>query len=132
MIRVLSGAVLIAVAVAVVWFATRPVFEAVAFALLFMATGELIALCRAGRIPVPRWPATIASLLTLGTFSGVVSVVAPQLTTVRQPLAEMGRMAVSLLERLIEGQRIEALHVELRTQLVVRQTPLNERANRQR
>jgi LacI family transcriptional regulator len=46
--------------------------------------------------------------------------VSPALTTVRQPLAEMGRMAVSLLERLIEGQRIEALHVELRTQLVVR------------
>jgi LacI family transcriptional regulator len=48
--------------------------------------------------------------------------VTPQLTTVRQPLAEMGRMAVSLLERLIEGQRIEALHVELRTQLVVRRS----------
>jgi LacI family transcriptional regulator, galactose operon repressor len=47
-------------------------------------------------------------------------IVSPELTTVRQPLAEMGRMAVSLLERLIEGQRIEALHVELRTQLVVR------------
>jgi LacI family transcriptional regulator len=46
--------------------------------------------------------------------------VTPMLTTIRQPLAEMGRMAVSLLERLIEGQRIEALHVELRTQLIVR------------
>jgi DNA-binding LacI/PurR family transcriptional regulator len=29
---------------------------------------------------------------------------------------------VSLLERLIEGQRIEVLHVELRTQLIVRGT----------
>jgi LacI family transcriptional regulator len=47
-------------------------------------------------------------------------IVTPMLTTIRQPLAEMGRMAVSLLERLIEGQRIEALHVELRTQLIVR------------
>ena len=46
--------------------------------------------------------------------------VSPALTTIRQPLAEMGRMAVSLLERLIEGQTIEALHVELRTQLIVR------------
>jgi LacI family transcriptional regulator len=55
-------------------------------------------------------------------------IVTPQLTTVRQPLAEMGRMAVSLLERLIEGQRIEALHVELRTQLVVRQTTAPPRA----
>ena len=49
-------------------------------------------------------------------------IVTPQLTTIRQPLEELGRMAVSLLERLLEGQRIEALHVELRTQLVVRQT----------
>jgi LacI family transcriptional regulator len=47
-------------------------------------------------------------------------IVTPMLTTIRQPLAEMGRIAVSLLERLIEGQRIEALHVELRTQLIVR------------
>ena len=61
MIRVLSGAALIAFAVAVVWFATRPIFEAVAFVLLFVATQELIALCRAGHIAVPRWPATIAS-----------------------------------------------------------------------
>jgi LacI family transcriptional regulator len=52
----------------------------------------------------------------------LAEIVTPALTTVRQPLAEMGRMAVSLLERLIEGQRIEALHVQLRTQLVVRQT----------
>jgi LacI family transcriptional regulator len=44
----------------------------------------------------------------------------PMLTTVRQPLAEMGRMAVSLLIRLIERQRVDALHVELATELVVR------------
>jgi LacI family transcriptional regulator len=49
-------------------------------------------------------------------------IVTPQLTTIRQPLAEMGRMGVSLLERLIEGHGIEALHVELRTQLIVRDT----------
>jgi LacI family transcriptional regulator len=42
------------------------------------------------------------------------------LTTVCQPLAEMGQMAVSLLVRLLEDQPIEALHVELATQLVVR------------
>jgi LacI family transcriptional regulator len=44
----------------------------------------------------------------------------PQLTTVRQPLEEMGRMAVSLLIRLLEGHRVDALHVELATELVVR------------
>jgi len=39
---------------------------------------------------------------------------------VRQPLAEMGRMAVSLLGRLLEQQRVEALRVELATRLIVR------------
>jgi LacI family transcriptional regulator len=48
------------------------------------------------------------------------SIVTPALTTVRQPLEELGRTAVSLLTRLLEGQRIEALHVELATKLVVR------------
>jgi LacI family transcriptional regulator, galactose operon repressor len=50
------------------------------------------------------------------------SIVTPPLTTVRQPLAEMGRMAVALLVRLLQNQRIEALHVELQTTLVVRES----------
>jgi LacI family transcriptional regulator len=48
------------------------------------------------------------------------SLITPALTTVRQPLAEMGRTAVNLLRRLIDGQRVETLHVELGTRLVVR------------
>jgi LacI family transcriptional regulator len=48
------------------------------------------------------------------------AIVTPALTTVRQPLAEMGRMAVSLLNRLLDNQRVEALRVELATKLVVR------------
>jgi LacI family transcriptional regulator len=47
-------------------------------------------------------------------------IVTPALTTIRQPLAEMGRIAVSLLIRLLDNQRLEALHVELGTRLVVR------------
>jgi LacI family transcriptional regulator, galactose operon repressor len=47
-------------------------------------------------------------------------IVRPALTTVRVPLAEIGRMAVALLVRLIERQRFETLHVELSTTLVVR------------
>jgi LacI family transcriptional regulator len=50
------------------------------------------------------------------------AIVSPSLTTVRQPLAEMGRMAVSLLARVLENQRLEALHVELQTRLVVRES----------
>jgi LacI family transcriptional regulator len=48
--------------------------------------------------------------------------VRPQLTTVRQPLAELGRTGVSLLTRLIDGQRLDALRMELSTTLVVRET----------
>jgi LacI family transcriptional regulator len=46
--------------------------------------------------------------------------VTPRLTTVRQPLDEMGRMAVSLLLRVLEAQSLEALRVELATRLIVR------------
>jgi LacI family transcriptional regulator len=52
--------------------------------------------------------------------SELSAIVMPALTTVRQPLAEMGRMAVSLLMRILDGQRLEALHIELKTRLVVR------------
>ncbi|BCB88286.1 LacI family DNA-binding transcriptional regulator [Phytohabitans suffuscus] len=44
----------------------------------------------------------------------------PMLTTVRQPLEEMGRMAVNLLLRLLGDHKLDALHVELATELVVR------------
>jgi LacI family transcriptional regulator len=50
----------------------------------------------------------------------MTDVVTPALTTVRQPLAEMGRMAVSLLMRILDHQRLEATHVELKTRLIVR------------
>jgi LacI family transcriptional regulator len=50
------------------------------------------------------------------------ALVHPALTTIRQPLAEMGRLAVSLLMRLLDDQPIEALHVELATRLVVRES----------
>jgi LacI family transcriptional regulator len=48
------------------------------------------------------------------------TIVTPALTTVRQPLAEMGRTGVSILNRLLERQSFETLHVELATRLVVR------------
>jgi LacI family transcriptional regulator len=48
------------------------------------------------------------------------TVVAPQLSTVRQPLEEMARLGVQLLLRLIDGREIETLHVELATELVLR------------
>jgi LacI family transcriptional regulator len=44
----------------------------------------------------------------------------PRLTTVRQPLQEMGRMAVTALMRVLDGHTAEALHIELATELVIR------------
>ncbi|MCM4084215.1 LacI family DNA-binding transcriptional regulator [Paractinoplanes hotanensis] len=44
----------------------------------------------------------------------------PALTTVRQPLGEMGRIAVGLLVRILDRHRLDALHVELATELIVR------------
>ena len=48
------------------------------------------------------------------------SIVTPALTTVRQPLAEMGRIGVTLLARQLANQQTEALQIELKTQLIVR------------
>lgn len=50
------------------------------------------------------------------------SQMSPPLTTIRQPLVEIGRMATNMLLRLIEGEALEAMHVELSTSLVVRES----------
>ena len=44
----------------------------------------------------------------------------PRLTTVRQPLQEMGRTAVTMLIRQLDGHAHEALSMELATELIVR------------
>ncbi|MDQ1286794.1 MAG: LacI family transcriptional regulator [Actinomycetota bacterium] len=46
----------------------------------------------------------------------------PRLTAVRQPLQEMGRVAVRTILRLADGEALDALHVELATALVVRES----------
>jgi len=46
----------------------------------------------------------------------------PPLTTVRQPLAEMGSAAAEMLGELIEGQPLRSTRVELSTELIVRES----------
>lgn len=46
----------------------------------------------------------------------------PPLTTIHQPLVEMGRMAANMLMRLIAGQPLDSNHVELSTSLVIRES----------
>lgn len=53
----------------------------------------------------------------------------PPLTTIRQPLAEMGRMATDMLIQLIEGQTLVSQHIELSTSLVVRSSSAPPRQN---
>lgn len=46
----------------------------------------------------------------------------PPLTTIRQPLVEIGRMAATLLLRLIAGEMLDMNHLELSTSLVIRES----------
>ena len=69
MTRVWSGAALIVLAVAVVWFAPAAIFLAVAFALLLLSVHELVGLARATGLNVSIWLAATASLVTLAAFS---------------------------------------------------------------
>lgn len=48
------------------------------------------------------------------------SITIPQLTTIKQPLREMGRVAAEILYRLIDGLPVEATRLELSTRLMVR------------
>ncbi|GAA4054803.1 LacI family DNA-binding transcriptional regulator [Nonomuraea soli] len=52
----------------------------------------------------------------------IATMTSPQLTTVRQPLRQMGVIAVRTALRLAAGERIESHHVELATELVIRGT----------
>jgi DNA-binding LacI/PurR family transcriptional regulator len=54
--------------------------------------------------------------------------IAPALTTVRQPLAEMAATALRLLVRMMEGERPESTRTELSTRLVERSSTARPRA----
>ena len=50
------------------------------------------------------------------------TIVTPPLTTIRQPLAEMGRAGVGLVARLLDSRRREAPQIELPTRMIVRES----------
>lgn len=52
----------------------------------------------------------------------LASIITPALTTVRQPLVEMGRVATTMLLRLIAEEALDTMRVELTTNLVVRES----------
>jgi LacI family transcriptional regulator len=92
------------------------------------AFSDLIALgamraARARRVAVPE------ELSIVGfDDSAYARIVHPALTTVRQPLAEIGATAVDLLVRLMRNELVDTLHLEKFTRLVVRETTSRPRA----
>jgi len=71
--RVVSGAVLLILAVAVVWFAPATLFLIVAEGLLVLACREYVGLARASNLYVPAVLSTIAAAVTCATFSRLVA-----------------------------------------------------------
>jgi LacI family transcriptional regulator len=56
----------------------------------------------------------------------------PPLTTVRQPLIQMGRVGAEMLGHLIEGSGLRSQRMELSTELLVRESTAPPRAGRRR
>jgi len=70
--RVLSGAVLLIIAVAVVWFAPLPLFLIVAEVLVVLACHEYAGLARASGLTVPLVFSTLAAVFACAAFSRMV------------------------------------------------------------
>jgi phosphatidate cytidylyltransferase len=71
--RVLSGAVLLAIAVAVVWLAPAGLFLIVAELLLVLACYEFVGLARTSKLQMPAILSTIAAAAVCSTFSRIVA-----------------------------------------------------------
>jgi len=134
--RVLSGAFLVAVAVAVVWFAHPLLFLAVAETLLMLAFVEYAKLAEAGGTPIPRAAAGAATILTslglganvwildrwvLGSpmldailISGFVALAATTLTSWNGQRDALGRAAAAVFPMLYLGLPIGSM-IAIRT-----------------
>jgi phosphatidate cytidylyltransferase len=120
--RVLSGAVLLVIAVAVIWLSPPALFFAVAELLLILALGEYMALARANGLILPAIPAGIVALLTCAALarggpapidvvllSGVVALGALCLSAWRGGADALAVAAASLFPSLYLGLPIGAM-----------------------
>jgi len=123
--RVLSGVVLIAVAIGVVWFAPPALFFAVGFLIAALAVNELVALARASRLEVSTSAAgfatalvvgssAVAGMLEIGLMTALVAVAASSLGAWRGGPEALASVSASLFPSLYIGLPIAAL-VGIRT-----------------
>ena len=86
---------------------------------VFAATDELAAgvieAARTRRLRVPEDVSVVGF-----DDTDVARLLSPPLTTVHQPLREMGRVALRTALRLAAGEKLDSYHVELATELVIR------------
>lgn len=86
---------------------------------VFAATDEIAAgVLEAARVRGLRVPEDVSVVGFDDTE--VARLLSPPLTTVRQPLREMGAVALRTALRLADGEKLESHHVELATELVIR------------
>ena len=71
MTRVVSGAVLLVLAIAVVWFAPAALFFLVAEALVVLACHEYAGLARTSGLPIPAALSTAATAVACASFTGL-------------------------------------------------------------
>jgi phosphatidate cytidylyltransferase len=91
--RVLSGAVLLVLAVAVVWLAPPVVFAAIAALLLVLALVEYAALARASGLAIAAFPAGAAAILTSAAFARELAV--PLDVVLMSALVALGALALA-------------------------------------
>ena len=93
---------------------------------VFAATDEIAAgVIEAARVRGLRVPEDLSVVGFDDT--DVARLLSPPLTTVRQPLREMGRVALRTALRLADGETLESHHVELATELIVRDSTAEPR-----
>ena len=115
MTRVVSGVVLIAIAVAVVWFAPPIVFFGVVELLLALAFIEYAQLAKAGGVPIPVGPAGVATVvasvgpLDVVLLAAFVALAAITLTSWRGERDALARAAAAVFPMLYLGLPIGAM-----------------------